>query len=526
MTDTRRDHALPKNHTPPPWHTLSAGEAIRTLHSDAAGLAAADAAQRLHAHGPNELQAVARASAWWILAAQFKNVLILILLAATLISGLLGHTLEAVAITVIVLFAVLLGFFQEYRAERAMEALRSMAAPVARVRRDGREVTVPARELVPGDVVLLRAGDRAPADLRLMEAVTLAIDEAVLTGESAAVEKIDGPLEDSELPLGDRTNMVYAGTLVAHGRGQGVAVATGMSTEFGHVSRMVQEVRAGRTPLQENLGRLGATLGKAALVVVAVIVAIGLWRGLPALDMFIFGIALAVAVVPEALPAVVTISLAIGVRRMVKRNALVRRLPIVETLGSASVICTDKTGTLTRNEVTVRQIFTDDRIVEVSGAGYEPAGEFREDSQPVKPSDALLDLLRAGVLASDAQLASRESRWRIEGDPTEGALVVAAAKAGLNRANLNTNEPRMAEIPFSSDRRRMTTLHETAGGVVALLEGGGRPHPARLCDPAPVGRGRAAHPGGSRRHHRARAAHGERGAAGAGDRAEAWRIAG
>jgi P-type Ca2+ transporter type 2C len=244
-----------------------------------------------------------------------------------------------------------------------------------------------------------------------------------------------------------------------------------MSTEFGHVARLVETVEASRTPLQENLDRLGATLGKAALVVVALVVAIGLARGLPVMEMFMFGIALAVAVVPEALPAVVTISLAIGVRRMVKRNALVRRLPIVETLGSTSVICTDKTGTVTRNEMTVRQVLAGDHLLELSGAGYEPTGEVLEAGRIVEPSPDLHALLRAGVLASDARLVSRDSRWQVEGDPTEGALLVAATKAGLNPADLNDQEPRVAEIPFTSERRRMTTLHTTPAGVVAYSKG-------------------------------------------------------
>ena len=453
------------------WHTLSVDEALEMLHTSASGLASPEAALRLDRYGPNELQAVKRASAWHTFAAQFKNVLIVILLSATFVSGLLGHSLEAVVITVIVLFAVLLGFIQEHRAGRAIEALRSMAAPTARVLRDALESVVPARELVPGDVVLLRAGDRIPADARLLQAVNLAIDEAPLTGESTAVEKTIARLGDTGLPLGDRTNMTYAGTLVAHGRGQALVVATGMSTEFGHIAQMVETVEAGRTPLQENLDRLGATLGKAALVVVALVIAFGLWRGLPPVEMFMFGIALAVAVVPEALPAVVTISLAIGVRRMVRRRALVRRLPVVETLGSTSVICTDKTGTITKNEMTVRKVFADGRILDVSGAGYEPDGHVLDAGRRVEPPPAVRELLRAGALASDARLVMRDGRWHVEGDPTEGALVVAAAKVGLNHSDLNEQEPRIGEISFTSERRRMTTLHARGTGATAYSKG-------------------------------------------------------
>jgi P-type Ca2+ transporter type 2C len=456
----------------PIWHTLSVEEAIAHLGTASLGLSSGEAANRIHVYGPNELTSLTRESAWRTFAAQFKNALILILLFATVISGFLGHTLEAVVITVIVLFAVLLGFFQEYRASRALDALRQMAAPVARVLRDGQEAVLPARDLVPGDVVLLRTGDRVPADTRLTQSVNLAIDEAALTGESEPAQKTIGPFDDPRLPLGDRLNIAYAGTLAVNGRGQGVVVSTGMSTEFGRIARMVDTVDIARTPLQENLDRLGATLGKAALAVVGLVVVIGLLRGLPVIQMFMFGIALAVAVVPEALPAVVTISLAIGVRRMVKRNALVRRLPIVETLGSTSVICSDKTGTLTRNEMTVRQLFADERLLDVTGAGYEAGGEILEGGRGIEPPESVRALLAAGVLASDARLVSRDGRPQVEGDPTEGALLVLAMKAGLDPASLNQREPRIAEIPFTSERRRMTTVHQAAdGGSVAYSKG-------------------------------------------------------
>ena len=457
--------------TPPTWHVLELGDLFARLRATPAGLDSSEAGRRLETHGPNELQAFEASSPWRTLLAQFKNVLILILLSATLVSGLLGHAIEAAVIAVIVLFAVLLGFIQEYRAERALEALRKMAAPLAHVLRDGTEVAIAAREVVPGDLVFLRAGDRVPADARIVRAIGLGIEEAALTGESVPAEKADAALDDSRLALGDRKNMAYAGTLVAYGRGQAVVVATGMGTEFGRISELVQAVESGRTPLQENLDRLGATLGKAALVVVALIVVLGLWRGRPPLEMFIFGIALAVAVVPEALPAVVTISLAIGVRRMVRRNALVRRLPVVETLGTTSVICSDKTGTLTKNEMTVRRLVAGtDRFV-VSGVGYEPAGAFHHATSEVAPTRDLIELLRAGVLASDARLVFHEDRWRVEGDPTEGALIVAAAKAGLAHADLGEQEPRTHEIAFTSERRRMTTLHSVAGDTTAYSKG-------------------------------------------------------
>ncbi len=449
----------------PIWHALPVGTVLSQLVTGAAGLTAAGAAARLKRYGPNELSANRRDSAWRTLAAQFQNVLILILIAGTVVSALLGHRLEAIAISVIISFAVLLGFFQEHRAGKALDALKKMAAPVARVLRDDAETVVPARDVVPGDIVVLRAGDRVPADSRVIQAINLALDEAPLTGESAAVAKTPAAFDDPGLPVGDRRNMLFAGTMVTHGRGQAVVVETGMSTEFGRIARMVETVDVARTPLQDNLDRLGATLGKAALAVVALVVAVGLFRGLPAIEMFMFGIALAVAVVPEALPAVVTISLAIGVRRMVARQALVRRLPVVETLGSTSVICSDKTGTLTRNEMTVRQLFVTDRFLDVAGVGYEPTGEFLDGRQPVAPPDGARELLAAAALASDAKLVTKEHRWQVEGDPTEGALIVGAMKAGLRPEYLEQQQPRVGEIPFTSERRRMTTLHRGQDGA-------------------------------------------------------------
>ncbi|HEY7697857.1 MAG TPA: HAD-IC family P-type ATPase, partial [Vicinamibacteria bacterium] len=404
---------------------------------------------------------------------QFKNVLIVILLVATTLSAFLGHWVEAIAIAVIVIFAVLLGFIQEYRAEKAIEALRQMAAPTATVLREGQENEIPARELVPGDVVLLSAGDKVPSDLRLIEAVNLQIEEAALTGESVPVEKHTAPLGDSELPVGDRKNMAYAGTAATYGRGRGVVVATGRSTEFGKIAQMIETVETGRTPLQENLDRVGETLARATFVVVAIIAGLGVLRGRHFIEMLVFGIALAVAVVPEALPAVVTISLAIGVRRMVKRHALMRRLPAVETLGSTSVICSDKTGTLTKDEMTARRLLCAGQLLSISGAGYDPQGEFSSNSDVVVPPEAAKRLLRAAVLATDAHIVynEHERRWHVKGDPTEGALVVAAAKAGLKKSELDARYPRIHEVPFTSETKRMTTLHKGPDGPVAYAKG-------------------------------------------------------
>ncbi len=456
------------------WHSLSVEETSDLLRTDPArGIDGPDAERRLAEHGPNELQAERGISPWAIFLEQFKNVLIVILLIATAISAVLGHGTEAIAIVVIVLFAVILGFIQEYRAERSIDALRKMAAPAALVIRDAVEAQVPARDLVPGDLVLLLAGNRVPADIRLTESFNLRVDEASLTGESLPVEKQAGIVEGTDVAVGDRTNMGYAGTTVTYGRGRGVVVATGMETEFGRIAAMLQTVETGRTPLQKNLDKVGRVLALSALVVVSLIVGAGLLRGMPFLEMFIFGIALAVAVVPEALPAVVTISLALGVQRMVRRNSLIRRLPAVETLGSTSVICSDKTGTLTRDEMTVRALYVAGVMWRVAGEGYDPHGAFTIEGRETDPSSSLESLLMAAALASDAYIVrdGESGSWRVKGDPTEGALVVAAARAGLGKADLDSRFPRVDEIPFSSETKRMTTLHRGAGGMVAYAKG-------------------------------------------------------
>jgi Ca2+-transporting ATPase len=427
--------------------------------------------------GPNELQTGHKVSAWRVLLNQFKNILLLILMIATGLSIAAGHGVEAIVIAVIVFFAVALGFYQEFRAERAMEALQKMAAPLATAIRDGAEKQMPARELVPGDVVLLKAGDRVPADCRLLEVHNLQADEAPLTGESVPVEKQTEPLAVGNLAAGDRTNVAFAGTAITYGRGKAVVVATGMNTEFGKIARMLQGIEQSRTPLQKNLDRVGRVLAVVALVIVIVIVALGLWRReeteQTVMELLLFGIALAVAVVPEALPAVVTVSLAIGVQRLVKRNALVRRLTAVETLGSTSVICSDKTGTLTKDEMTVRQIFVAGRMFELSGAGYDPKGEFSSNGKQTQPPEYVRELLQAGALSSDAHLArdADANHWHVQGDPTEGALVVASAKAGLRKAELDERLRRVDEIPFSSESKRMTTLHQTGDGLMAYAKG-------------------------------------------------------
>jgi len=454
------------------WYNLKPAEVISSLNSSSHGLSQQEAQKRLAEFGPNELVEKEKISPWAIFLEQFKSVLIIILLIAVVLSAVLGEVIDAIIIGVIVFFACGLGFIQEYRAERAMEALKKMAAPTASVLREDKETEIASRELVPGDIILLRTGDKIPADARLIEAINLKTDEASLTGESVPIEKISDPIE-GDLSVGDRRNMVFMGTSAVYGRAKAMVTATGMTTEFGKIAGMLQEVKAERTPLQINLDKLGKWIAIGALTLTFVLAGLGIMRGHEILEMFIWGIALAVAAVPEALPAVVVISLALGVRRMVKRHALMRRLPAVETLGSTTFICSDKTGTLTQDQMTIRRIYVDAKLIDVTGTGYEPKGEFHLDGKVVEPGQdiALGTLLRASSLCNDTSLTSVDGIWEVKGDPTEGALVVAAAKAGLWQKELNSQLPRIGEIPFSSETKRMTTVHQTPQGKVAYSKG-------------------------------------------------------
>lgn len=458
----------------PNWHSIEATNAAESLQTNLhTGLTSEEAAKRLADQGPNELATMRAPSAWVVLGRQFHNVLVWILIGAAGLSVALGETVEAIAIGVIVLLSVVLGFVQEFRAEKALAALRRMSAPHANVLRDGREEVVPSRDLVRGDIVFLRAGDRVPADMRLIEAANLRADEAPLTGESEPVDKQADLLVEADSALGDRRNMAFSGTSIAHGRGRAMVTATAYDTEFGQIAHMLQTVEETRTPLQQNLDHIGKMLARSALVVIVLIVAAGLLRGQPWVEVVLFGIALAVAVVPEALPAVVTISLAIGVQRMARRNALVRKLPAVETLGCASVICSDKTGTMTRDEMTARRLVTRDDKLEITGVGYEAKGGFVAGEQEAKPSASVIHLLQGGELSSDAHVVfdETEKEWVVQGDPTEGALVVAARKAGIDVDALEQEFPRIGEVPFSSESKRMTTLHTGSDGIRAYVKG-------------------------------------------------------
>ena len=454
------------------YHNLAIPETMELLNSSHDGLSNEQANKYLEQYGPNELIERGKASAWGILLDQFKNFIIIILLVAVVLSAFLGEVADAVVIFVIVLFAAGLGFIQEYRAERAMEALKKMAAPMATVLRDGKEIEIAARELVPGDIIIIKTGDRIPADGRLIEAINLRADEASLTGESVAVEKTDDVLE-GEIGIGDQKNMVFMGTAAVYGRGKAIITTTGMNTEFGKIATMLQDVETEQTPLQVNLDRMGKWIAIGALSLTFVLALLGVMRGHGILEMLIWGVSLAVAAVPEALPAVVTISLAIGVQRMVRRHALIRKLPAVETLGSTTYICSDKTGTLTQDQMTVRKIYSNGQIINVSGVGYEPKGDFSIDSSAIDPKqeDALEILLRAGSLCNDTRLNYIDGTWGIKGDPTEGALVVTAAKAGIWKEEIAELYPRVAEIPFSSESKRMTTIHKHKQGKIAFSKG-------------------------------------------------------
>lgn len=453
-------------------HLKQLTDIYQELHSSSEGLTEKEAEKRLLSFGPNSLETQKKASPWMLFFEQFKNVLIITLIVATIISAFLGHATEAIVIGIIILFSVLLGFIQEFRAEKAIEALKNMAAPAAKVLRNGNEISIAASNIVPGDVFLLAAGDIIPADARLIDSVNLCVEEASLTGESIPSEKNSKLLFPENAPLGDRKNMVFAGTSVSYGRGKAISVATGMKTEFGKIARMLQQVQTEKTPLQKNLDKLGSILAKIAFLIILVIVTLGLFRGQPFIEMLIFGIALAVAVVPEALPAVVTISLALGVQRMVKRNALMRRLPAVETLGSTTVICSDKTGTLTRDEMTVKSIFVADTLLNVSGTGYSPEGQITS-AEDLKPIPKTLErVLTAGILCNDARLFQGETgTFDITGDPTEAALLVLARKFGMDELQIKNQFPRIDEKPFSSETKQMITLHSINSSNVAFVKG-------------------------------------------------------
>jgi len=470
---------------PGDWHALSAEEVLENLRVKESGISSEEAAHRLEHYGPNQLTEAPRPGFLRLLWEQFNNFIVMLLIVAAVVSAVLGEWIDASAIMTIVVLNAVLGIVQEQRAEEALAALKKLAAPEAHVMRDGKRTTIPSRELVPGDIVYLEAGNHVPADVRLLEAVNLQVDEAALTGESVPVQKNAALQLEKNIPLGDRKNTAFMGTLVTYGRGRGVVIGTGMYSQLGLIARMLEGVEAEVTPLQRRLDQLGKTLGLAALAICGLVFVVAVLRGTSLsiitapgggllaylnsakkqiVDMFMLAVGLAIAAVPEGLPAVVTITLALGMREMIRRHALIRRLSSVETLGSATVICSDKTGTLTQNQMTVQQIWVDGQLVYVTGTGYSRKGDFEVRRKKVDLANypAVQTALWVGALNNDAVLEPVEGdpdSYRIVGDPTEGALLVAAAKAGALSVEVKDSYPREGEVPFDSERKRMITIH-------------------------------------------------------------------
>jgi Ca2+-transporting ATPase len=457
-----------------PWHSMDIEEAIEQLKTKETGLSQAEVQKRLQQYGTNELQKEKGISPIRMFIEQFKDILIIILLIATGFSIYLGEPVDAIVIIAIVIITAVLGFFEEFRSEKALEALKKMTAPTAMVLRDGHEVKIQTSQIVPGDIILLYAGDRVPADARLIDSFNLRADESSLTGESSPVNK-NAVTAREDTPINDRQNMAFTGTVVVYGRGKAVVTSTGMDTEFGKIAKMVQATPTEQTPLERRLTSVGKWIGVLSVSVCLVVALIGIVEGRSPLDMIMWGISLAVAAVPEALPAIVTGALAVGMYRMAKVHTIVRRLPAVETLGATSIICSDKTGTMTKGEMTVQRIYVNDQAIKVSGVGYEPEGEFLFEDRKIDPKDEnLRTLLKVAVLCNDAGLEkeTRTEKWMVKGDPTEGALIVAAAKAGLWKEDLEQQAPRIGEIPFSSERKCMTTVHLISGKEkVAFMKG-------------------------------------------------------
>ncbi len=472
-------------------HTLPAAEVAQRLQSNLTyGLDDDQIAPRLAQYGPNELREEPPPTLLQMLWDQFNNFVVILLIVAAIISAIVGaYTGEgytdALAIIAIVALNAILGVIQEGRAEAALRSLKKMTAPEARVVRGGKIVTIPSRDVLPGDVVILETGNYVPADVRLFEGFNLTIDEAALTGESVPVEKSPDAIVSADAALGDRQNMAFMGSMITYGRGKGLVVATGMNTEIGHIAELIQSYEDPPTPLQQRLDQLGKWLGMATLAICAIVFLVGtarliatnpisdlgVWLGTPAhqnelIELFMVAVSLAIAAVPEGLPAVVTIALALGMQRMIRRHVLIRKLSAVETLGSANVICSDKTGTLTTNEMTVVRLLLDGQITNVSGEGYRPDGVFQQNGSTLNAhnSASLHWLARGAILCNDAVVQQDSDTWKLVGDPTEGALVTMALKSGLNAEEMAQQWPRLAEIPFDSERKRMTTIHAAPNG--------------------------------------------------------------
>lgn len=458
------------------WYRQSKEDLLSNLTTDiSSGLSSEEVNLRIEKYGTNELKEEKKKGFLSKIIAQFSDFLVLILIAAAIVSFVVGEEKDAIVILSIVIVNAFLGIYQEGKAEKSLDALKKMASPNAKVIRNGKIYEVPSSNLVPGDIVSLDAGDIIPADLRLVESSNLKIEEASLTGESLPVEKSSNINITDETSLGDRVNMAYMSTIVTYGRGKGVVVGTGHDTEIGNIATMIQSFDDEVTPLQKQLNQLGKVLGLATIFICIAVFGIGLLQKRPILDMFMVSISLAVAAIPEGLPAIVTIVLAIGMNKMVKKNAIVKRLLAVETLGSTTFICSDKTGTLTQNEMTVVKVYTDGKIVDVTGGGYNPSGEFKIDDKTIdyKEIGDLQTILSIAALANDADLEKTETAYKVIGDPTEGSLITLAGKGGILKSDINKEYPRIEEIPFDSDRKMMTTFHKNyvPNKVVSFTKG-------------------------------------------------------
>ena len=457
--------------TNPVWHATQSEQVLAAQAVTTTGLATAEASRRLAIHGPNRLTPPRKRGPLLRFLLQFHNVLIYVLLGAAGVTAILGEVVDTAVILGVVIINALIGFIQEGKAEKSLDAIRNMLSLSAMVMRDGRRVEIAAEGLVPGDIVLLASGDKVPADLRLIDTRNLRIDEAALTGESEPVEKSPDAVA-ADAPIGDRTGMAYSGTLAVFGQGKGVVVATGDATEIGRIGRMLAEVESVDTPLLKQMAVFGRWLTAGVLVLAGMTIAFGmLVHGQSASEMFLAAVGLAVAAIPEGLPAIMTITLAIGVQRMAGRNAIIRRMPAVETLGAVTTICSDKTGTLTKNEMTVQRLVTGDRFIEVSGIGYAPHGGFTADGRDMDPA-TLADIGRVALLCNDASLRETGGNWKLEGDPTEGALLALALKCGLDPHFEAEALPRIDVIPFESEHRFMATLHhDHAGHALVFIKG-------------------------------------------------------
>lgn len=459
------------------WWLQSEEEVIRNLNTDShRGLSRSEAQKRLLEFGPNQLLDQKRESAFHLFFTQFSSFIVWILIVAAIIAGVLGEWIDALAIITIVILNALLGFFQEYKAEKSLAALRKMVTRSSKVIRDGKLQTLPSKEIVPGDLILIEAGDRIPADGRFIRSFGLSTQEAALTGESIPIYKTAESLEGQDLSIGDKKNMGFQGTVAVSGKGYAIVTETGIQTELGKIASLLQQGSEEQTPLQKRLHELGLRLAWLCLGIVSLVFLLGFLKGTPLVENLLISISLAVAAIPEGLSAIVTITLSIGVHKMVKRNALVRRLPSVETLGCTTVICTDKTGTLTQNEMTVRSIWVNNTYIDVTGIGYSPEGNFEINHLTINPTNIheLLMALKIGILCNSAELHQTHdhlNNWNITGDPTEGALLAVAGKANLFKHDLETENPLISEIPFDSDRKRMSMARQTSEGKILFIKG-------------------------------------------------------